>query len=126
MNKKMMKGFTLIEIMIVVAIIAVLAAVAIPSFARYMKRSAEGACQSTRETIKKAAYSFSADNNNPGTIALTDLYKSDGTGYLAEEPKCPDGGTYTIAKDPTSKVITVNCTEHAAASSGGAGGGEGD
>ena len=114
MNKKMMKGFTLIEIMIVVAIIAVLAAVAIPSFAKYMKRSAAGACQTTRESIKKAAYTYSADNNGTSTIALTDLYKADGSGYLVELPHCPDGGEYTISKDADSGVITVSCTKHPA------------
>ncbi len=114
MNKKMMKGFTLIEIMIVVAIIAVLAAVAIPSFAKYMKRSAAGACQTTRESIKKAAYTYSADNNGTSTIALTDLYKEDGSGYLVELPHCPDGGTYSISKDADSGVITVSCTKHTA------------
>ena len=37
MNKRMNKGFTLVEIMIVVAIIAILAAVAIPNFINYRK-----------------------------------------------------------------------------------------
>lgn len=114
MNKKMMKGFTLIEIMIVVAIIAVLAAVAIPSFAKYMKRSSAGACQTTRESIKKAAYTYSADNNGTSTIALTDLYKADGSGYLVELPHCPDSGEYSISKDAESGVITVSCTKHTA------------
>ena len=98
--KRMLKGFTLVEIMIVVAIIAILAAVAIPNFVRYRKTSQKNACISNLKQIQTACEQWKM--NNAGNPTMDDLYKADGTGYLKTNPTCPAGGTYAPPADDTS------------------------
>jgi len=59
MNKK---GFTLIELMIVVAIIGILAAIAIPKFADLINKSKEGATKGALSTVRSALQIYYGDN----------------------------------------------------------------
>jgi type IV pilus assembly protein PilA len=67
------KGFTLVEIMIVVAIVALLAAIAIPGLLRARVNANESAAQSTLKTIATACESFASANNGSYPIAIADL-----------------------------------------------------
>ena len=98
------KGFTLVEIMIVVAIIALLAAIAIPSFMKSRSDSRQSACINNLRLIDHAKQQLATasqsmlDNVTPVWSDLTPYFKGSGT------PFCRQGGTYTI------NAITSNPT----------------
>ena len=104
--KKMKMGFTLVEIMIVVAIIAILAAVAIPNFIKYRRSSQATACVSNLKQIQAAKeQSLMAGKG----LTESDLYGT--AGYIKITPTCPAGGSYTIGDSTTDPTCNYSDTD---------------
>jgi|ADurb_Gel_03_Slu_FD_contig_21_1097504_length_494_multi_10_in_0_out_0_1 prepilin-type N-terminal cleavage/methylation domain-containing protein len=105
--KKNYKGFTLVEIMIVVAIIGLLIAIALPNFVIARKRSMMNACKANMKQIDGAIQQalINGVTNIGTTITTTSPLIPD---YIKDVPVCKAGGTYTI--DPTVSTNSVTCS----------------
>lgn len=100
-------GFTLIEIMIVVVIIGILLAIAVPNMAYTREKTRSKACAGNLRRIQWAKDCYLMDNNLPliNTPAPTDIYGGDK--YIKVEPLCPASGSYTIGSGTVDPICSI-------------------
>jgi prepilin-type N-terminal cleavage/methylation domain-containing protein len=111
MKKKL--GFTLVEIMIVVAIIGLLTAIAIPAFIQYRNDARAGLCQNNLRLISHAKEDYAVKYNleTGSSVNATDINVYIGSETDTSNPACPSSGSYTYNVIDTAPSCTYVGTD---------------
>lgn len=123
-QRKKRAGFTLIELMIVIAIIAILAAILVPNFLKARAQGQLTACKSNCKNIATALEMYASDNS--GRYPLDGQFAPSLTGgnYLKTIPTCPSvgsdtyGGPYTSGQTPDCFSFWCSGNNHGKAYTG--------
>ena len=114
MRKK--DGFTLIELIVVIAILGILALFLVPSFIGYAQDAKKAVCDSNLTSINRAYQAtLTKLGSDEAEELLTDVMNNKDNEYFSTMPKCPDVGDYLIEAYTTEMGKTayrVKCTIH--------------
>jgi prepilin-type N-terminal cleavage/methylation domain-containing protein len=110
MKPQTCKAFTLIEIMIVVAIIGMLATMAVPSISQAIQTARQKTCAINRKNIDAAKLRWALETNQPDTATPTDADLFGAKRYIEHKPDCPARGDYKL--NAVEEKCTCSVADH--------------
>ena len=109
-DRRSRKGFTLVEIMVVVSIIGMLLAIVAPNWILARNKSEATSCQRNLIQIESAKERWAMDNNAPAnSTPVMDELAVPGV-YMRGTPECPAGGEYTVNDLNTMPTCSIGGT----------------
>jgi prepilin-type N-terminal cleavage/methylation domain-containing protein len=108
-GQKKERGFTLIEMLIVMAIIGIFLALALPDYRGTVARAQTRSCEVNKKMIRNALESYFIDHANQYPATIEELAAEN---YIDTEPECPAGGVYTLKVATDKQSASFDCSKH--------------
>ena len=110
MDSNQQHGFTLVELMITITILAIITAIAIPAYQGYISSAKRTECLNTLTEITLAQEEFFLENNRyfsgVQNSTTTDGLKTNSGGFYSKEYLNTDNCTYAVVAGPTGDIAT--------------------
>lgn len=95
--QKEKRGFTILEMLTVIAVLGVLAAIVAPRLARYLRQAQDRECEATRVIVTRAEGRYVFEHEGRASSGVDELKSA---GYIETLPRCTGGGVYAWTSDP--------------------------